>query len=389
MNFDEKNNRLNTYCTQWDFIEDRFQEKDLLPFSISDTDFKVPPQISQRLETLVQHEIFGYTRWNHTDFKTAITNYFKRRLNCELEADWFVYSPSVMYSIAILLRLLSKEKAVVATFSPMYDAFFHVIEDNNRILKEIHLIEKNHQFVIDDKQLENEIKNCDIFLLCSPHNPSGRVWTTKELEKLVLLCQKYNVKIISDEIHMDMVFHPHIHTPIMQFYKTYKELYLVSSSSKTFNTPGLIGSYACIANEDIRKQFLHQTKRKDFVNSASIFGIHALMVAYQECDEYVEEMKTYVYENMKFVKTYIDQYLPGFEFTIPNGTYLAWIDISKVPFSDEAIQEAFIKVGKVAIMSGKTYGKAGYIRLNCGCPKSKLEEGMRRIKKAMDFLQNE
>ncbi|MDQ0360888.1 MalY/PatB family protein [Breznakia pachnodae] len=388
MNFDEVNNRLGTYCTQWDFIEDRFQEKDLLPFSISDTDFKVPPQIINRLEQLVQHGIFGYTRWNHEDFKSSITNYFQRRFDTKLEADWILYSPSVMYSVSVLLRLLSKEKAVIGTFSPMYDAFFHVIEDNNRILKEFHLIKNNNRFVIDEEQLENEIKECDIFLLCSPHNPTGRVWTVKELTKIIELCKQYNVKIISDEIHMDMVFQNHTHTPIMKFYKEYKELYLVSSSSKTFNTPGLIGSYACIPDEAVREKFLQQTRRKDFLNSASIFGMHALMVGYQECDDYVDEMKTYIYKNMCFVKDYIDQNLPGFEFEIPDGTYLAWIDISKLEFSDEEVQEAFIKVGKVAIMSGKTYGKAGYLRLNCGCPKSKLEEGMHRVKIAMDSLHN-
>lgn len=386
MNFDEVNNRLGTYCTQWDFIEDRFQEKDLLPFSISDTDFKVPPQIINRLEKLVQHGIFGYTRWNHEDFKSSITNYFQRRFDTKLEADWILYSPSVMYSVSVLLRLLSKEKAVIGTFSPMYDAFFHVIEDNNRILKEFHLIKNNNRFVIDEEQLENEIKECDIFLLCSPHNPTGRVWTVKELTKIIELCKQYNVKIISDEIHMDMVFQNHIHTPIMKFYKEYNELYLVSSSSKTFNTPGLIGSYACIPDEAIREKFLQQTRRKDFLNSASIFGMHALIVGYQECDDYVDEMKTYIYKNMCFVKDYIDQNLPGFEFEIPDGTYLAWIDISKLEFSDEAVQEALVRIGKVAIMSGKTYGKPGYLRLNCGCPKSKLEEGMNRVKIAMDYL---
>ena len=388
MNFDEVNNRIGTYCTQWDFIEDRFHEKGLLPFSISDTDFKVPPQIISCLEKLVQHEIFGYTRWNHNDFKNSITSYFKRKFDTKLESDWIVYSPSVMYSVSVLLRLLSNDKDIIGTFSPMYDAFFSVIEDNNRILKEFHLVKENNHFVIDEERLENEIKECKIFLLCSPHNPTGRVWTTKELAKIIKLCKKYNVKIISDEIHMDMVFQNHEHSPILKYYETYKDLYLVSSSSKTFNTPGLIGSYACIPDANVREKFLHQTRKKDFLNSASIFGLHALMVGYQECDDYVEEMKTYIYKNMSFVKEYIDQNLPGFTFEIPDGTYLAWIDVSKLGFSDEDIQQALVNVGKVAIMSGKVYGKQSYLRLNCGCPRSKLEEGMRRIKIAMDFLHN-
>ena len=153
-NFDEVNNRLGTYCTQWDYIEDRFGEKDLLPFSISDTDFKIPKPITEKILEVAKHEIYGYTRWNHHDFKSSICEFYKRRHNCDMKEDWVLYSPSVMYSVSLLIRLLSKPKDKVVTFNPMYDSFFTVIEDNDRILVSHSLKHENNTFVIDFNLLE-------------------------------------------------------------------------------------------------------------------------------------------------------------------------------------------------------------------------------------------
>lgn len=386
MNFNTIYDRKGTYCTQWDYTQDRFGEKDLLPFSISDTDFKVPTPIVNQLEAVLHHGIFGYTRWNHHDFKGAITAYFSHHYDCKIKEDWVFYSPSVMYSVSVLLRLLSKPNAVVGSFLPMYDAFFHVIEDNDRQLKVFPLLQQDGHFEIDEERFALDIQECDIFLLCSPHNPTGRVWSEEELTMIVSLCKQYDVKIISDEIHMDMVFQGHTQHSILTFYDRYQELYLVSSSSKTFNTPALIGSYACIPSVEVGAMFLSQLRHKDFLNSASVMGMHALMVGYQECDAYVEEMKSYVYDNLKYVKTYIEEHFSDIHFVLPEATYLAWIDVRELPFRDEEIQDALVHVGKVAVMSGITYGATGYLRLNCGCPREKLAEGMRRIKLAIDYL---
>ena len=174
-NFDEMNDRLGTYCTQWDYIEDRFGEKDLLPFSISDTDFKIPKPISDKIQEVAKHEIYGYTRWNHHDFKSSITGFFKRRFDTDMEEDWVLYSPSVMYSVSLLIRLLSEPKDKVVTFNPMYDSFFTVIEDNDRILVSHDLKHENGSFAIDFEELEEQLEDASLFLLCSPHNPCGRI----------------------------------------------------------------------------------------------------------------------------------------------------------------------------------------------------------------------
>lgn len=386
MNFDEINDRKGTYCTQWDYIEDRFGKSGLLPFSISDTDFKIPEPITKQLEKILEHQIFGYTRWNHDDFKGSIQGFFQRRFDCHIEKDWVVYSPSVIYSVSVLLRLLSQDNDTVLCFNPMYDAFFNVVEKNKRNLISCHL--NNETFQIDFHDFENKIKDCQVLLLCSPHNPTGRVWTSEELQHIIKICQKYQVKIISDEIHMDVILTNRKHQPILKYLSQYNQLYLVSSSSKTMNTPGLGGSYAIIPNQEIKKQFLIQTKEKDFVNSANIMGMHACMVGYTQCDNYIDQLVDYIKGNMRYVETYLKENIPDFTFHIPESTYLAWIDVRKAPFSMDEIQKAFIEIGEVAIMDGKVYGDngIGFLRMNCGCPRSKLEEGLKRMKKAIDAL---
>lgn len=390
-NFDEVNQRLGTYCTQWDYIEDRFKEKDLLPFSISDTDFKIPKPIVDKIAEVAKHEIYGYTRWNHHDFKSSITGFFQRRFNTCMNEEWVLYSPSVMYSVSLLIRLLSKPGDKVVTFNPMYDSFFTVIEDNERVLVSHDLQHHEGSFIIDVEKLEEQLKDATLFLLCSPHNPCGRIWNYEELTMMVTLCKKHHVKIISDEIHMDIQIGSTRHTPILAYYDQYEELYLASSCSKTLNVPGLIGSYVVIPNAKIRDAFLFQTRRKDFLNSVSIFGMYATMVGYTKCDDYIDQMVVYLRENMRYVEDFINKELPDFKFKAPDATYLAWIDARDVPFSCEEIQEALVHVGKVAIMKGETYGENGakYLRLNCGCPKSKLIEGLQRFKKAMTWLYNQ
>lgn len=386
--FDQIHNRINTYCTQWDYIEDRFSSKDIIPFSISDTDFIVPKPITDKIIEVANHQIYGYTRWNHHDYKSAITSYFQRRFDTYLDEDWLVYSPSVMYSISLLLRLLTKPQDKVLTFDPMYDAFLTVITGNRRQLISHNLINDNGKFIIDFDVFKAQLKDCQVLLLCSPHNPTGRIWNSEEMEEIIRLAKKYNVKIISDEIHMDIQLGKNKHLPLMKFYQEYQNIYTVSSSSKTFNTPGLIGSYVIIPDPKIKEAFLYHTRKRDFLNSASIFGMYATMVGYKECDDYIDQLNEYIKGNMQLVKSFIDKELPDFKFTIPDGTYLAWLDVRNVPFTSKQIQEALVKDGKVGIMSGETYGKNGakYLRMNVGCPKSKVVTGLRGIKKAMDAL---
>lgn len=388
--FDEVHNRLGTYCTQWDYIEDRFNKKDLIPFSISDTDFIIPKPITKKIHEVADHQIYGYTRWNHHDFKSSITTYFKRRFDTDMEEDWILYSPSVMYSVSLLIRLLSQPHDKVLTMNPMYDAFINVIKENDRELLSHHLIKEKGTFKIDFDVFEKQAQESALLLLCSPHNPTGRIWSDEEMHRMIEICKKYQVKIISDEIHMDIRIKDAKHHPLMKYYDEYKEIFTASSSSKTLNTPGLIGSYVIIPDKKIRDEFLGVTRRRDFLNSASIFGMYATMIGYTECDDYIDQLNEYIRGNMELVENFIRDELKDFKFQRPEATYLAWIDARDVPFTSDEIQDALVNVGGVAIMKGEIYGENGakYLRMNLGCPRSKIEEGLKRFKKAMDYLYN-
>ena len=391
--FDKVINRLGTYSTQWDYVEDRFGEKDLLPFTISDTDFAAPDFIVNSVKNRIDHPVFGYTRWNHDDYKNPIIAWYKDRFDTEVAAHSIVYSPSVIYSIAKLIELTSKEGEGVIIQTPAYDAFFKTIQASNRTLVENPLIYSDGIYELDFDDLEEKLadENNKILLLCSPHNPTGRVWREEELEKMVSLCKKYDVFLLSDEIHMDVVREGLTHHPILKFYEDYNHMALASSTSKTFNVPGLGGSYVSIPEAALNDDFQYILKNRDGVSSANILGITATMSAYNEGGEWVDALNDYLTANLQITKDYLKAHLPELKLVIPESTYLAWIDISDATYSMEQLQEALVHEGKVAIMDGKIYGGNGsqFLRLNVGCPQEKLEDGLERLKTAVRSLESE
>lgn len=386
--FDVVHERRGTYCTQWDFIQDRFGEAGILPFSISDHDFRAPDPIVERLHKVVDHGIYGYTRWNHAEFKQAVTGFFERRHGVEIPDEWVVYSPSVMYTLARLMCFFTEVGDGVAAFDPMYDSFIKIVEGNGRRLDAVPLANVDGHYEIDFNVLETALASSRVLLLCSPHNPTGRVWTPEELGRIVSLCRDHNVRIISDEIHMDLTFDGAVHTPALAMWSEYPEIYLASSCSKTLNTAGLGGSYALIPNALVREQFLFQTRNRDLLNSASVMGMHAHIVGYTECDDYIDQLCDYLRGNHELVKSFIAAELPELSFEVPESTCLSWIDARRVPFASEQIQEALVHIGRVGIMPGETYGPggAGYLRMCIGGPRTKVEEGLRRLKLGLEAL---
>lgn len=388
--FDKKKNRLGTFCTQWDFIKDRFGENDLLPFSISDTDFECPPLVLKALKARIEHGVFGYTRWNHDAYKQAIIRWYDKQLNMNIDQDAIVYSPSVCYSIAKIMRMKTDIGDHVVFNTPAYDAFFELIAHNDRIGIGSDLTQTDGYFNINFEDLEQKLSHpkAKIFLLCSPHNPTGRVWTRQELSQLVGLCQKHHVFLISDEIHMDIIRSGIMHHPILSVASDLETVCICTSASKTFNIPGLGGAYAIIPDQTTRIAFLLQLKERDHVSHASILGTTALMAGYSGAAAWLCELNGYLEHNMAFLSDFFKKHFPQIHFRIPESTFLAWIDMNAFPYTEDEIQHALIHVGKVAFMKGSTYGQVGtnYLRLNVGCSRAKLEDGLSRFKKAMDSL---
>lgn len=383
--FDETYNRRGTYCTQWDYVQDRFGVEGLLPFTISDTDFPLPEGVTQKLEQRLQHPIFGYTRWNHPDFQQAVQTWYQKRFDATINPEWLVYSPSVIYSVSKLIEMKSSVGEGVVVQTPAYDAFYRVIGDNQRQVVENPLIYEDGHYHIDFVDLEQKLaqKENKILLFCSPHNPTGRVWTKEELVKVVDLCAKYDAFLISDEIHMDVLRAGQNHIPIIDLLQ--KNIALVTSASKTFNFPGLIFSYLMLPEIELKEQFIEVLKYKEGLSSTSTLGLTATMSAYHDCGDWVDELNRYIDGNFVFVREKLAAHLPEIYVVPSEATYLMWLDVSKLVLSPEEIQKRLIHIGKVAIMDGAVYGGNGaqFLRLNIGCPRSKLEDGLERMVRSL------
>ena len=391
MNFDEIKDRRGTYCTQWDYVKDRFGKEGLLPFTISDMDLESPEEIAEALVKRINHKIFGYSRWNHDDFKNSIENWYKKRFSCEINKDWIVYSPSVIYAVSKFVEMKSEKGDGVLINTPGYDGFFKMILGNERRIISSPLKNINGKYEIDFEDFEKKCREAKIFLLCSPHNPVGKVWTEKELAKIIEICKKNNVFIISDEIHMDIVYNKK-HIPIISLGKDYLEnIVLCTSASKTFNIPAFTGSYLFIPSEKNREDFLKILKERDALSSPSILAVIATMTAYNECEYWVDELIKYTENNIRFVKEYLEKNIPELFCEIPDGSYFAWIDFSKLGISSEEFQKYLIDIGEVAVMPGLTYGEEGryFLRLNVACSIKKVEDGLKRIKKTVDYIKAE
>lgn len=395
--FDEVHDRRGTYCTQWDYIQDRFGRPGILPFSISDTDFLPPRPIVDAVTQVASRGQYGYTRWNHHDYKGSIAGWFERRYDTEVNEDWIVYSPSVMYSISLLVRLLTKPGDGILVFDPMYDSFPGVIEGNGRRMVRSILLPVVHPdpaddarrtFEIDFDEIDRLAVGCKAMLLCSPHNPTGRMWTADEMDRIIGVCRDHGLYLITDEIHADISVCGRTNVPALSRLATYDRVVTASSSTKTFNTPGLIGSYAVIPLAELREAFLNQTRHVDYLNSCSTLGMYATMVGYNECEDYVGGLCDYVRGNMGMLEGFLAERFPQIYFEVPDATYLAWIDVSGLGVSSAELQDALVNVGGVGIMRGETYGDAGegHLRMCVGCPSEKLRDGLARFERGVCSL---
>lgn len=379
--------RHNTWCTQWDYVADRFGSADLLPFTISDMDFATAPCIISALQQRLQHGVLGYSRWQHDDFLGSVQHWYQQRFNTHIDTSMMVYGPSVIYMVAQLIRLWSEPGEYVVTHTPAYDAFYKVIKGNQRQLLSCPLHKVNNDWLCDMTELEALLAQpkTRILLLCSPQNPTGKVWSQAELQDMAELCQRHNVKVISDEIHMDMVWGEHQHYPWSKVATT--PWALLTSGSKTFNVPALTGAYGFISDDAIRASYLQALKNHDGLSSPAVLALVAHIAAYRHGEPWLDALRDYLQENLTYVAERLNQAFPSLQWQPPQATYLAWIDLRPLGVDDQQLQQVLIEREKVAIMPGFTYGEEGrgFLRLNIGCPRSKVEAGMNKLIAALIF----
>ncbi|CAH6064091.1 MalY/PatB family protein [Citrobacter koseri] len=370
--------RHGTWCTQWDYVADRFGAPDLLPFTISDMDFATAPCILEAINQRLAHGVLGYSRWKNDEFLGAIAHWFATRHHTTIDPQSIVYGPSVIYMVSELIRQWSSVGEGVVIHTPAYDAFYNAIEGNQRTVMPVALQKKADGWHCDMAALEAVLARPEskILLLCSPQNPTGKVWTRDELETMAELCHRHGVRVISDEIHMDMVWGAQPHIPWSNVARG--SWALLTSGSKSFNIPALTGAYGLIGDEESRNRYLSVLKGRDGLSSPAVLALSAHIAAYQQGAPWLDALREYLADNLNYIAHALNTAFPTLNWQVPQSTYLAWIDLRALNIDDHALQDALIHQQKVAIMPGYTYGEEGrgFVRLNAGCPRSKLEKGV-------------
>lgn len=378
--FDHRYDRRNTESIKWNLFPE-----DVLPMWVADMDFPVPPAVTRALKTRVEHPIYGYAK-TEPGLVEAIQAHLRRLYGWQVESEQIVLMPGVVIAFNLATQALSQPGGSLVFLTPVYMPFFEVAKNAGLTQVTVDLLQdENGHFSIDWERFEAAIaQRPSLFLLCNPHNPVGRVFTRAELERITEICQRFNVPICSDEIHSDLVYSGHRHTPVASLSpEIAANTITLMAPSKTFNVPGLGCSYAIITNPELRKSF--NNARHGLVHGANLMGMIAARAAYTEGQDWLAELLTYLEGNRDFLVDFIKTRLPRARMTIPEGIYLAWIDLRAYNLEPTSC-EYLVKHARVGLNDGKEFGTAGigYVRLNFACPRSVLLEGLERIRQALE-----
>ncbi|MBD1382577.1 MalY/PatB family protein [Metabacillus arenae] len=379
-------NRKQTASVKWDLTKEIFGTDDLLPMWVADMDFPAPQEVLDALKNRLDHGIFGYTSTT-IETKESICKWLKTRHGWEISEEDITYSSGVVTALSMAVQAYTEPGDKVIVQSPVYTPFFQMAKENDRIVENNQLILTNHQYEMDFEGLENILKEdkVKLLLLCNPHNPVGRVWTREELIKLGELCLKYNVVVVSDEIHSDLILFGHKHIPFASLSEEFKNNSITCiAPSKTFNLAGLQASAIIIPNDSLRRKFNEQQHRQGFF-TLNTFGFVAMEAAYTYGEPWLTELLAYLEENVIRLKEFINQEIPNIKIIEPESTYLVWLDCRAMGLSDQELKRKLLLYGKIALEPGNKYGEGGegFLRINLACPKDTLEEGLLRLKKAL------
>ncbi|MGL5330969.1 MAG: MalY/PatB family protein [Peptostreptococcaceae bacterium] len=392
-NFDKLINRENTNCKKWDYkiTANPKATNDSLPLWIADMDFECAPPIIDALHKRIDHKIFGYSSCDNEEYKGAVQNWFKRRLNFEIEKNNIFFSPGVVPAIATLVKILAKEDEKIIIQQPVYPPFEGKVVNNNIVLLNNELKYDGYKYEMDFEDLKIKAKDpkVKVMLLCSPHNPVGRVWSKEELKQVIDICIENDLWIISDEIHCDLIKRGHTHIPTQVVGKDYKEkIITMTAPSKSFNLAGLQVSNIIINDKEVQEKWTHEMKNKLDIGSPSPLAITATIAAYNECEDWLDELNEYIDDNMEYIDNYLKENLPKVKLVKREGTYLAWLDFTKFNLDGEELEDKLFNDCKVMLNQGYTFGKEGngFIRINTATQKEILKECMNRIKKGFEQM---
>jgi len=387
-NFDEPIDRSHTHAVKYDVREAFFGKKDVIPLWVADMDFATPLSIQHAIQERAKHPIYGYTL-KHPGYYKAIVGWLKNRHRWDVEAKNIAFSPGVVPGLALSILALTQPNDKIIVQTPVYFPFFSSITDNGRQMLINPLKEKDGYYEMDFADLESKIdKQTKMILLSSPHNPVGRVWKKEELQRLVDICVKHNIIIISDEIHADLVFKRHSHVSLASISEKAKmQTITFMAPSKTFNIAGLSTSFAVIENPELRNKY-NAILNAYHLGGGNLFGHTATEAAYAEGEDWLNQMLAYTQENIRFVKDFFETNIPKLHFLEPEGTYLLWINFKALKMNDDELKDFLIQKAGIGLNAGTVFGEngSGYMRMNVACPRATLEKALNQLNAAIHKL---
>lgn len=384
--FDEIVDRKNTLSCKWDLASD-----DILPMWVADMDFRTAKPIVDALVNRAQSGVFGYSVYTD-DVYEAITGWFKRRHNWEIEKEWIQFSPGIVPALHAFTRIFVKSGEKILMNSPVYYPFFKSAERNGIEAVNSVLLNKNGRYEIDFEGFEKKAADplVKMFYLCSPQNPGGRLWSRGELEKIGRICLENNVLVIADEIHCDLVYPGKKHISFGTLSDDIVDNSIICTApTKTFNLAGLQISSVIIKNPELRKMYADYMTASGFdYGEAGTFGLEAIRAAYKYGDEWLDSLMEYINENLEFLLNYVKENIPKAKVMVPDATYLVWIDFSDYKIDSRTLHKTLKYEGKIWLDEGYLFGKAGegFERINIACPRKTLEEGLKRIKDCINKM---
>jgi cystathionine beta-lyase len=387
--FDTVIERRNTYSSKWDNIRSLFGSDDVLPMWVADMDFRIPQPVIDAVSKRIEHPIFGYTRTSAEAIGSVVER-LERKYGWKVDPEAVLITPGVVPAVNAAVRTYAGEGGAVVVQSPAYPPFWATGPNNKVRTVSNLLLKKGDRYEVDFEDLEKGFREsgAKAFILCSPHNPVGRVWTRDELKRMGDIALKAGATVISDEIHCELVFKGQKHIPFASVSPEFEASSITCfAPSKTFNIAGMHCSVAIIPDADLRKRF--NDARAGIMGSPDFLAIAAMEAAFRYGDEWLEQVMDYVEANLNYLLRYFEERIPRIKPVKPEGTYLVWLDCRGLGIDDpKELHKFFNEKAKVGMNAGYTFGPGGegFMRMNIGCPRSLLDEGLRRIEAAVNAL---
>ena len=385
--FEVYTERHGTACMKYDGASMMHQKEGLLPLWVADMDFPVPDPVTEKLQQKLNHGIYGYGLLEES-YYDAVTGWFRKHFSTDYKKEWIVNTPGVVFAICQAVRAFTEPGDAVLINRPVYYPFTTSIENNGRRVVNSPLVYENGTYRMDPEDIEKKIidHNIRLYILCSPHNPVGRVWTKEELETIAEICARHHVLVVSDEIHCDFVWPDHIFTPFHKAAENTDLDYVICTApSKSFNLAGLQVSNIIIPHEETRRKF------REELTSCGAFGLNvmgaaACEAAYKDGLEWLDGLRSYIWKNIEYTDDFLKSYLPEIHFTRPEGTYLLWFDLSSFDMTAEELDRFITDEAGLWLDGGSMFGPEGnsFPRLNAACHRSTLEQALRQLKDAVD-----